>query len=147
MLNIEFHTRLFFIIPFLILCTFLSCKKEIVPQEYKPTNKHEAYLFSLDKANLLQTALGREWKNAADRALASPVKIETPFVEDFYFDPSEVNFVGYRLSVKRGQKIDIDISMNSNQPLKTFLDVFRVEDMSTGTFTHVASSEKQVDSK
>jgi len=48
----------------------MSCKEEeIVPEPYRPTNAHEAYLHSLQRAQLVGTALGRDWLAANHRAL------------------------------------------------------------------------------
>ena len=41
-----------------------SCENEIIPAPYFPRSDHEAYIHSLQQANLTRTALGREWERA-----------------------------------------------------------------------------------
>ena len=128
-----------------IVCILLisSCKKEIVPEEYIPTDSHVQYINALNKLDLSDTALGQDWIDAAEEALSKPMRIESPYVEHIYFSPTEANSVGYLISLKKGQKINIEVSLESNDRMKSFLDIYRVEDATNGTFEKIASSENQ----
>ena len=100
-----------------------SCKDEIVPESFKPRNEHEAYLYSLEQANLLQTALGLDWKLAAGRSLTEPINISLPFEEVFVWDPSSAEATGYRFFVRRGLRIEAEVSVNSSDSLLLFTDL------------------------
>ena len=53
------HTIFILILPLLFIV--FGCQKEIVPEAYKPTHAHDAYLHSLQEFNLANSALGRDW--------------------------------------------------------------------------------------
>ena len=55
------------------------CKKEIVPEPYKPSNSHEAYVHSLRLAGLAHTAISRDWILASENAMKNPVDVEPPY--------------------------------------------------------------------
>lgn len=67
----------------LLLCTLFSCKEERVPVVFQPRNDHEAYQKALQDANLLETALGKEWLNSASSSLLEPDPIDLPYEEAF----------------------------------------------------------------
>ena len=115
----------------------------MVPEEFIPTETHEQYINALNKLGLSSSALGQEWIEASEKALSKPMNIESPYAENFYFDPSKANSLGYKVSIKKGQKIRIEVNMESNEDLKTFLDVFRIENAETGIFHKIASSHDQ----
>jgi hypothetical protein len=90
----------------LIAATLLllsSCRSEIVPEPFLPRSEHEAYLHSLEQANLIKTAIGHDWKEASENSLSKPVDIKLPFEEQFYLDPKGVEAGGYRFFVLRGK--------------------------------------------
>ena len=64
----------------------VACQPEIVPEPYVPTDAHDGYRHSLVASGLGETALGRDWQEAGDAALRSPVGVETPFKETVYVD-------------------------------------------------------------
>ena len=101
------HAFYFILLFFLVL--FFQCKKEIVPEPYKPLNSHEAYIHALRTANLAHTALARDWILVSKKSLEGPVDIETPFEEAFYVDPSAAFAVSYRFDIKKGQRTEIDV--------------------------------------
>ncbi len=119
----------------------LSCTDEKVPEAFKPRNEHEAYLYSLEQANLVQTALGRDWKSAAERTLTDPIPISLPFEEVFYWDPNSAEATGYRFFVRRGLRIEVEISVNSTDSLLLFTDLFRESGDSVIDWSHVATAD------
>jgi murein DD-endopeptidase MepM/ murein hydrolase activator NlpD len=127
-----------YIIPLLIL---FSCKKEKVPESFKPSNAHEAYLHSLEQVNLLQTALGIDWESAAGRSLTEPVSITLPFEEVFVWDPTTAEAIGYRFFVRRGLRVEADVSVNSSDSLLLFTDLFREIGDSIMDWVHVATAD------
>jgi hypothetical protein len=74
----RFKHRLNFAL-FVSLLLFSHCQKEIVPEPYKPSNSHEAYVHSLRSAGLAHTAIARDWILAAENAMKSPLDVEPPF--------------------------------------------------------------------
>jgi murein DD-endopeptidase MepM/ murein hydrolase activator NlpD len=120
----------------------ISCKKELIPRAFSPTDDHRGYVQSLEEADLVETALGQEWLSAAEEALRSPVAVRSPYQEVFYIDPARPEALGYRFAALRGHKIEVDVDPEMQDVPKLFIDLFRIENDSLGIWTHVASAEK-----
>lgn len=125
----------------LIAILFSSCEDEKVPKPFQPRNDHEAYEHALDEANLLNTALGIDWKNGSTASLEDPIIISSPYEEAIYVDEKEAVAIGYQFNAKKGQKVQVSISRLSNQSGKTFVDLFRVDE--NNKFRHVASADSE----
>ncbi len=125
----------------ILLLILFSCKDEIVPVTYIPTNGHEAYLHSLEQANLLKTALGRDWKLAAGQSLNEPVNIALPFEEMFIWDADSAEAAGYRFFVRRGLRVETEVSVNAIDSLLLFIDLFRESGDSIKDWSHVATAD------
>lgn len=124
-------------LAFIILLS--ACEGEKVPTVFRPRNDHEAYQYALKQANLLNTALGEDWSSLAKNALEKPISITSPYEEAIYVDETEATAVGYRFNVKRGQKVQVKITKLSHNELKTFVDLFRVDEQER--FRHVATAD------
>ncbi len=132
-------------ILYLLLPLFLmipSCRQEIVPEPYKPTHAHDAYRHSLQEANLTDSALGRDWISSAEEALKKPIDISLPLEEVFYVSPTKTLAVAYRFDVKRGQKIELEVSVESAKSSRLFIDCFRVRGESEEDWVLVASANE-----
>jgi len=126
----------------IMLLFFSGCRREKVPEPYKPKNAHDAYCHSLQQAELIDTALGRDWIAAADKAVDDPIEIPIPFREIFYVDPAEASAVAYRFEVKRGQRIEVEVDFQGSRLARLFIDLFRVEPINSRGWVHVASADK-----
>jgi len=120
----------------------LSCDKEIVPEPYQPSNAHEAYRLSLEQVNLSETALGKDWIAASKKVLANPIEISSPFQEAFYIDSTSAFAIAYQFPVKRGQRVEVDISFKNRQHIQLFMDLFRVTGDSITDWIKVASANE-----
>jgi len=130
--------------PWSLLLLLASCtEQEIVPEPYRPTNAHEAYLYSLQRAQLIGTALGRDWLAANHRALHQALPISTPYEESLYVDPAEAFAAGYQFRVLRGQRTEVAVSLQAVQSMRVFIDLFRVDDEDGSGPAHVASGSKR----
>jgi murein DD-endopeptidase MepM/ murein hydrolase activator NlpD len=94
---------------------------------------HERYEHSLREAGLDQTALGGDWIAAAARAISDPVSIRSPYHEVSYLDSREAHAVGYRLNLRRGQRITTRFEMQSDTTCRVFLDMFVIPNNSNGS--------------
>ena len=132
------HTIFILILPLLFIV--FGCQKEIVPEAYKPTHAHDAYLHSLQEVNLANSALGRDWITAAEEAIQQPIDISLPHEEVFYVSPSEPTALAYRFDVKRGQKVELDVSVEGTKPIRLFIDCFRIRGETDEDWIRVASA-------
>jgi hypothetical protein len=125
---------------FVSLLLFSHCQKEIVPEPYKPSNSHEAYVHSLRSAGLAHTAIARDWILAAENAMKNPVDVEPPFEEAFYVDHASAFGVAYHFSVIKGQRVEIDVAFEGQKRCRLFMDLFRVRGLSYEDWLLVASA-------
>ena len=102
---------------------------------------HEAYALRLRGAGLEGTALAREWMLAAERALRAPVLVALPFRETGYWAPEEASSVGYRMALRRGQKLTLELDVADTARSRVFVDLFRDPADSTEPLDHVASGD------
>jgi len=125
----------------LLAAPLVGCAtEEIVPEAYIATNAWDAYRRGLQAAGLACTALGEDWRQAADAALAAPVQIGLPYVYRGTFDPREANAFGYRFTVARGQRVEVGLALAGPTP-QVFLDVFRLGEDTPRV--HVASADEE----
>ncbi|MFW6198437.1 MAG: M23 family metallopeptidase, partial [Acidobacteriota bacterium] len=99
--------------------------EEIVPEPYLPSDAWDAYRHGLEQAGLLDTALGEDWRAAAAAALESPVRVELPYREVGYLETRAAEAVGYRFRVLRGQRVEVVLQVEAEEPMRVFLDAFR----------------------
>jgi murein DD-endopeptidase MepM/ murein hydrolase activator NlpD len=97
-----------------------------IREAVRPTSPYEQYTQSLRDAGLEQTALGREWLEAGVRALQNPLTIALPFHETGYLPPNEPAAIAYRVELRRGQRLTIQIQIDSADPTRLFVDAFEL---------------------
>jgi len=128
----------------LVLLILPACKKEIVPKAFYPRSAHEAYQHALEEANLIETALGRDWIRAGKESLEKPVSIGLPFEAAFYWDPKSALATGYRFFVKRGIRVEVEIEVYAADSLLLFADLFRETGDTLIQRTHVATADEEM---
>ena len=85
---------------------------------------HERYVERLQQIGLDQTALGKDWIEASVRVLEEAVEVRAPYEEVSYLDPSAAHARGYRLSLKRGQRLTTSFELKGDSSYHVFLDLF-----------------------
>jgi len=122
------NPRCLYCLIVLCLILYIHCQKEKVPKPYRPSNAHDEYRLSLQQANLAETALGRDWIAVSQQVLDSPVMVVLPFEEAFYIDSTDAFALAYRFDVKRGQRIEVSVSIESRQSVRLFIEPRRDAD-------------------
>ena len=92
---------------------------------------YEQYIDSLQQSGLEQTALGQDWLRAGDAALARPIPASLPFRETGYFAPDTPTATAWRVEVRRGRTLAIEVSFDTAVPGRLFVDVFRTTSEAT----------------
>lgn len=87
---------------------------------------HEEYLEGLHNAGLAGTALSQAWIMEAAEAVLRPRLVDLPFREETFVAPEAPEAVGYRFRLERGQRVRIKLDVESDQPMRVFLDFFRM---------------------
>jgi len=139
--NTRFQKGLLFLF---MPAVFLSqaCRQESIPKPYLPTYAHANYIHSLEQAGLAESALAGDWIQASRECLNHPVAVTTPFEETFYVDPAGAFAVVYSFEIKRGQRTEIEIDLESPNPVRVFMDLFRMEGDSSQHWEKVASANE-----
>ena len=89
---------------------------------------HESYADGLRGANLAETALGRDWTQASERALTHPLSVALPLNESGYFPAERPTAVGYRLELQRGRQLSVDLTFDGLEVPRLFVDLFELRD-------------------
>jgi murein DD-endopeptidase MepM/ murein hydrolase activator NlpD len=94
----------------------------------KDAATHERYSAALSDFGLDNVALGRDWLTAASQALSQPLVASTPFAEEGHLPPERPTAVGYRLELTRGRKFAIEITYDTPEPGRLFIDLFELRE-------------------
>ena len=86
---------------------------------------HERYGEGLEEAGLAETALGARWLAAADTALREAASVSVPHREAGFFPAHEPRAVGWRVSMRRGRRLVVEVEARSSREPRLFLDAFR----------------------
>ena len=118
-----------------VVCSFilLSCSTS-GPGLFAKKNLHDQYAQKLADAGLAETALGRQWLNAAERALTNPVSISLPYKELSYFDAAQPRAVGLQFSGRQGEKLVFQLNKKATDPFQLFADLWEVEPSAKPSF-------------
>jgi murein DD-endopeptidase MepM/ murein hydrolase activator NlpD len=100
---------------------------------------HERYAKRLRDAGLDSTAIGLGWLTAADSAIERPVVVPLPFRETGYLSPSEPRAVGYRVSLRRGEKLAVRLDLADSAGMQLFVDLYQNPIDTTEAPDHVAT--------
>lgn len=126
----------------LILVVLLGACEER-PAFLRPAaTPHEAYGESLRKAGLHDTALGRDWLAAGERALREARPAKLPLEVATAVPAEEPRAFGFRVSLRRGRVLRIEVTPSGAQPAEIFIDLFRAPETADATPRHVASAER-----
>jgi peptidoglycan LD-endopeptidase LytH len=111
----------------LIAATAAACHPGApIREAVRPTSPYEQYAQSIRDAGLEDTALGRAWLDAGRRALDHPVAVTLPFREAGYLTPHEPAAIAYRVELRRGQRLTVEIAIDSAEPARLFVDAFEL---------------------
>jgi murein DD-endopeptidase MepM/ murein hydrolase activator NlpD len=102
-------------------------RRELIPSLPILETPHEAYARSLSAAGLADTALGRDWKASAERALSGPEAATLPLKSAVEHDAAQPRAYGYRFELRRGRVIVVEAAF-APADARVFIDLFRVEE-------------------
>ncbi len=134
----------------LALAALLGCEEvEQVQDRFRDLTPYEAYSESLAQAGLSETALGRDWILAGSAAVDAAAPVSLPFQEEGYITAEEPTAMAYRITVPRGRRLTADVTLDTEDGTRVFVDLFRVaagdedpprpiisSDSVPGTFVH-----------
>lgn len=105
---------------------------------------YERYADTLASSGLDGTALGRDWLQAGVAALENPARATLPFSETGYFAPESPAATAYRMELSRGRRLVVEVSFESSEPARLFVDLFQLSEDPADEPALVASLEPDV---
>lgn len=92
----------------------------------QPLSPHARYARTLERAGLHDTALGRDWADAAAQALADAPSVRLPYTAEGAFDVSGADVASWQFAGRRGQRLEVDVLFNEDA--RVFIDVFELDE-------------------
>jgi peptidoglycan LD-endopeptidase LytH len=117
----DMHKQLLIIL--LVTLTISACKT--TTSIFGRKTLHEQYSDKLSGAGLQQSAAGRQWFNAASKALNQPLSITVPYRETGYFDAANPASAGYKFTARRGEKLSISVTKKPLTGFALFVDLWQ----------------------
>lgn len=140
----------------LLFLLLTACGKQQTLQGlFQKSTPHEAYARRLRQTGLDQTALGRDWLAAADKALRDSLVVTLPFQETGYFSADRAMAAAYRYQVREGETVRISLTLDPGTDAHVFLDAFELSpdraaprpvasaDTTALSFNYVATDDRQ----
>jgi murein DD-endopeptidase MepM/ murein hydrolase activator NlpD len=118
-----------------------GCDGEPLRELFDGYTPHERYEIALLEAGLAHTALGRDWMVAAGDALERPATVAAPYQEESYLDPRQAVAAGYRVSLRRGQRLLVTWESAPDSGYRVFLDLFAVRTSPGAQPRHLANAD------
>lgn len=125
----------------LLLLGLTGCDEGAVREFFGDYTPRERYEQALRAAGLDGTALGTAWMTAAAEALDGAVPISPPYHEESFFDPKEATATAYRLSLRRGQRLEVAFESEPDPNYRVFIDLFRAPGRPDAPPVHVTSAD------
>ncbi|TGE19991.1 M23 family metallopeptidase [Hymenobacter elongatus] len=139
---------------FLLLLLTACGKQQTLQGIFQKSTPHEAYARQLRQAHLDETALGRDWLAAADRALRDSLVVMLPFQETGLFRAERASAASYRYAVRAGEQINISLTLAPGSDAHVFLDAYELSpnqlpspiasaDTTALSFSYAATDDQQ----
>lgn len=103
----------------------VSCTTSDPAGIFGKKSPHEQYADRIKNAGLQETALGRLWFAAAEKSLSSPLSVNLPYSETGYFAAEQPKAAGLLFNVKRGEKLQINLSKKPETGFAVYLDLWQ----------------------
>ena len=124
-----------------LLLGVAGCSDERLREIFDHYTPHERYERRLRDAGLDQTALGRDWVAVAEEALQTAVPVSIPYNEQSYLDPGEAAASAYRVSLHRGQRLEVEFESQPDSSYRVFLDLFLSPTVAGAPLRRLASAD------
>ena len=111
------------VLVFCFLSIIISCNTIKSPL-FGKRSAREKYADAITTAGLNESALGRAWFRAGDKALAQPQTVTLPYKETGFFAADQPSGAGYSFSVTRGENIVVTLSSNPDS-VQVFVELWQ----------------------
>jgi peptidoglycan LD-endopeptidase LytH len=107
---------------------FAACNGTSIRKVLQPKNPYDQYRNFLQSPEFENAAIVREWINAGETALSSPIEINLPYKEISHFDKNRPHAIFMEFEAKEGQLISIQVELISNPDSRFFIDLYENKD-------------------
>ncbi len=129
----------------LALLSIASCSRNTrLDRLFEQASPYEKYLQRLEKHELDQTALGRDWIEAGQQSLQDSLLVTLPYQETTYFSPEAPQALSLRYRVQEGQQVYVKLKALSQPEAQIFINIFEAHADSSLHSLHHADSLPQL---
>jgi hypothetical protein len=101
----------------------------------------QRYVDALKNAGLGDAALAVDWVTAGERALRDAPLVTSPHEEQGYLEPAEPSAIAFRVRVRRGQEVSLQLELPGDTVTTLFLDAWTLDAESADAFDLVESAD------
>ncbi|WP_373492890.1 peptidoglycan DD-metalloendopeptidase family protein [Aquiflexum sp.] len=103
-----------------------ACNRTNFRKILGPSNPYEQYRNFLQSSEFENTAMVRDWVQAGETALSSPIEISLPYREISHFDKNQPQAIYMEFGTKEGQLISVQVEVISNPDSRFFIDLYEM---------------------
>jgi peptidoglycan LD-endopeptidase LytH len=111
---------------FIFAILFMGCKGTNIRKILGPSNPYEQYRDFLQSSEFENTAMVRDWVQAGEMALSTPIEINLPYQEISHFDKNQPQAIYMEFGSKEGQLISVQVDLISNPNSRFFIDLYEM---------------------
>ena len=101
----------------------------------------QRYVDALKSAGLGHSALAADWVTAGERALREAPLVTSPHEEQGYLEPGEPAAIAFRVRVRRGQEVSLQVDLTADTSTTLFLDAWTRDADSASAFDLLESAD------
>lgn len=127
----------------LVLVTASGCDgiRDAAEELLDHRTPRQRYADALAAAGLGTTALATDWASTGQRALLDAPLVTSPHEEQGYLPPGEPAAIAFRVNVRRGQEVSLQVDLPGDTTTTLFLDAWALEGDSVPQHNHVAAAD------
>lgn len=103
-----------------------ACNSTNLRKVLGPSNPYEQYRDFLQSSEFDNSAMVRDWVQAGEIALASPIEVNLPYQEITHFEKNEPQAVYLEFEAREGQLISCEVELISNPDARFFIHLFEL---------------------
>lgn len=116
--------KVYILLAACVIISLSSC--ETSKSLFGKKSAHDAYGDKLKSAGLAETALGRQWFSAADKALSSAIQVKLPHKQVGYFAADKPQAIGLKFEATRGNSIIIELTKTPRTNFNLYAELFKL---------------------
>lgn len=113
----------------IFICTLvflMGCNGPNIKKIFRGNNPYDQYRNFLQSSEFDNAALVRDWVQAGEMALISPIEVNLPYQEISHFEKNEPQAIYLEFEAKEGQVISAQVALISTADSKFFIDMFEI---------------------